>query len=49
MASAGLRTFSGITVGLAGSIISIHASLAVSALCFLIAVAWLIARQRAAA
>jgi hypothetical protein len=31
MAAAGLRTFSGITVGLAGSLVSIHVSLAVSA------------------
>jgi MFS family permease len=31
MAAAGLRTFSGVTVGLAGSLVSIHVSLAVSA------------------
>ena len=31
MSAAGLRTFSGITVGLAGSLVSIHVSLAVSA------------------
>jgi MFS family permease len=31
MAAAGLRTFSGITVGLAGSLVNIHVSLAVSA------------------
>jgi MFS family permease len=31
MAGAGLRTFSGVTVGLAGSVFSIHASLAVAA------------------
>ena len=47
MASAGLRTFSGITVGLAGSMITIHASLAASAACFLCAVGWLFLRVRA--
>jgi MFS family permease len=31
MAAAGLRTFSGVTVGLAGSLVSVHTSLAVSA------------------
>jgi MFS family permease len=31
MASAGLRTFSGVTVGLAGSLLTVHASLAASA------------------
>jgi MFS family permease len=31
MAAAGLRTFSGVTVGLAGSLVSIHFSLAISA------------------
>jgi hypothetical protein len=31
MASAGLRTFSGITVGLAGSLAGIHTSLALAA------------------
>ncbi len=35
MASLGMRTFSGITVGLAGSWVGIHASLAASALAFL--------------
>jgi MFS family permease len=34
MASAGLRTFSGITVGLAGSLLTVHASLAASAAAF---------------
>jgi MFS family permease len=48
MASAGLRTFSGITVGIAGSIISIHTSLAVSALCFVAAMAVLLVRVRRA-
>jgi MFS family permease len=37
MASSGLRTFSGITVGLAGSVSSIHASLAASASAFIAA------------
>jgi MFS family permease len=48
MASAGLRTFSGVTVGIAGSIISIHSSLAVSALCFVAAMAFLLVRVRRA-
>lgn len=34
MAAAGLRTFSGVTVGLVGSVISVHASLAAAAACF---------------
>jgi MFS family permease len=38
MASSGLRTFSGVTVGLAGSLTSIHTSLALSAAVFLGAV-----------
>jgi MFS family permease len=37
MASAGLRTFSGVTVGLAGSVSTIHTSLAVSASAFIAA------------
>jgi MFS family permease len=37
MAGSGLRSFSGVTVGVAGSAISIHASLAVSATCFVLA------------
>jgi MFS family permease len=41
MAAAGLRTFSGITVGLAGSVASIHVSLAVSAGMYAAAVAYL--------
>jgi MFS family permease len=44
MAAAGLRTFSGVTVGLAGSIISIHTSLAVSALCFILGMGALFVR-----
>lgn len=48
MASAGLRTFSGLTVGLAGSLSNIHVSLACSALAFLGATAWqLLALRRA--
>ena len=39
MAAAGLRTFSGITVGLAGSLVSIHVSLAVSASLYVAAMA----------
>jgi hypothetical protein len=35
MASLGLRAFSGVTVGLAGSLIGIHWSLALSALVIL--------------
>jgi MFS family permease len=38
MASSGLRTFSGLTVGLAGSVTSIHLSLGVSAVAFCCAV-----------
>jgi hypothetical protein len=38
MSSAGLRTFSGITVGLVGSVVTVHTSLAVSA-CVFVAVA----------
>jgi MFS family permease len=41
MASSGLRTFSGITVGLAGSVTSIHTSLALSASAFISASLWL--------
>jgi MFS family permease len=49
MSSSGLRTFSGVTVGIAGSIVSIHASLAASSIAFMIVVAILMARQRPAA
>ena len=38
MASSGLRTFSGVTVGLAGSVTNIHTSLATSASAFILAV-----------
>jgi MFS family permease len=34
MSAAGLRTFSGITVGLVGSVLGVHVSLAVAAACF---------------
>lgn len=44
MASSGLRTFSGITVGLAGSIINTHTSLAISCLAFLIVVTGMLLR-----
>jgi len=50
MASMGLRTFSGITVGLAGSSIGVHASLAASACAMFVALAclWRWAGPRAA-
>ena len=46
MAAAGLRTFSGITVGLLGSVATVHTSLAASAGCFLLVVLFLFARYR---
>ncbi len=46
MASAGLRTFSGVTVGLAGSALTIHSSLAVSAGLVVVAIAVLAAGLR---
>jgi MFS family permease len=46
MAAAGLRTFSGVTVGLAGSLISIHTSLAVSALFLMLGMGSLFVRMR---
>ena len=48
MASAGLRTFSGITVGLAGSVTSIHTSLAASAAVFATVATLLLLRQKRA-
>ncbi|MEY2933422.1 MAG: hypothetical protein RL033_4171 [Pseudomonadota bacterium] len=48
MASSGLRTFSGLTVGLAGSVTTIHTSLACSALAFLVAISWQLLSQRRA-
>jgi MFS family permease len=47
-ASLGLRALSGLTVGFAGAVIGVHASLALSALALLIAVLW-IARWQASA
>ena len=47
MAGAGLRTFSGITVGLLGSIASVHGSLAISSGAFLCVVGYLFFRYRA--
>jgi MFS family permease len=47
MSSLGLRTFSGVTVGLAGSLVGIHLSLAVSAGVFAATVASLLWRTRA--
>ena len=44
MASSGMRTFSGFTVGLAGSRLGIHASLSASAVAFLLVLAWLLSR-----
>lgn len=48
MASAGLRTFSGITVGLLGSALSIHTSLALSASIFVATAFFLLLRVRRA-
>lgn len=44
MSAAGLRTFSGLTVGLAGSVTSIHTSLAASAAAFMLVVLLLLVR-----
>lgn len=44
MASSGLRTFSGITVGLAGSVINTHTSLAASCIAFLVVIAAMLLR-----
>jgi MFS family permease len=49
MAAAGLRTFSGVTVGLAGSVVSTHTSLAVSTALVMSLMALLYWRSRAAA
>lgn len=49
MASAGLRTFSGITVGLAGSVSNIHTSLALSAVAFALTILALLYRTQARA
>ncbi len=48
MSSAGLRTFSGVTVGLLGSFASIHVSLALSAATFIVLTALLLSRLSAA-
>jgi MFS family permease len=48
MAAAGLRTFSGVIVGIAGSAISVHTSLAIAAGGFVATAAALAARLRAA-
>jgi MFS family permease len=49
MAAAGLRAFSGITVGLVGSVVSVHASLAIAAGAFVTVGTVLLGRLRAAA
>jgi len=46
MAAAGLRAFSGVTVGLLGSIASVHASLAIAAASFVSVATLLFARKR---
>ncbi|CAN5529204.1 MFS transporter [soil metagenome] len=46
MSALGLRTFSGVTVGLAGAVVGVHASLAGSALLLLAVVTWLLYRGR---
>jgi hypothetical protein len=47
MAALGLRAFSGVTVGLVGSLIGIHASLAGSAIAFAALITVLLVRRRA--
>lgn len=49
MAASGLRTFSGITVGLVGSAVSVHSSLSLSAACVLVVTAALFLNVRGAA
>lgn len=49
MASMGLRMFSGIVVGLVGSVITVHYSLAIATTCFLLLMTAMIARTRARA
>jgi MFS family permease len=46
MASSGLRTFSGLTVGLAGSVTGIHTSLAGSAIAFALVAGFFLVRAR---
>ncbi len=48
MAAAGLRAFSGVTVGLVGSVVSVHASLAIAAASFVSVATILFARLRRA-
>jgi MFS family permease len=47
MASSGLRTFSGLTVGLLGSVVGVHASLALAASAVLLAAIYMFVRLRA--
>jgi MFS family permease len=47
MAASGLRTFSGVTVGLVGSFASVHASLAIAAASFVTIGSILLSRLRA--
>jgi MFS family permease len=47
MAAAGLRAFSGITVGLVGSVVTVHGSLAMATGAFVVAAAFLLTRVRA--
>lgn len=46
MSSSGLRTFSGITVGLAATLTSVHTSLAIAAACFMAIVVVLLLRDQ---
>jgi hypothetical protein len=46
MSALGLRAFSGVTVGLLGSVTNIHTSLAVSALAFVMVASLLLLRRR---
>lgn len=48
MSSAGLRTFSGVTVGLVGSVLSVHTSLALAATVFMATAGFLLVRFRGA-
>jgi MFS family permease len=44
MSALGLRAFSGVTVGLAGTLVGVHRSLAASAVVLLVLIAWLLLR-----
>lgn len=46
MSALGLRAFSGVTVGLAGTLVGVHFSLAASAAMLLVLIAWLLGRTR---